>query len=366
LKLPHPPLLPSPKKAVIPSTTRSLVIYPPPREEECDAARPSDITSFRTLVKKRHELMLRQCKKIIFSSSMKYQHLIVLPREDIVWCPVFKAASSSWLNNLLALSYLPREEQERTRERNPKAPLKLVKPISRPIPTASSYQEYLRSRRNKNTAPKSFLIVRHPFTRLVSAYRDKMEKVGINSVDLGYYYKRHGKAMVAKYRREARRRFGEDFFSADNNFGSPVKNSRGKRVEGLPVFWEFVQYVKRSPMADEHWAPVYSYCSPCTLKYETIVHFEHLHDCNESDFLAETIAPLNHTLPESEERRNVHQPEGMTEDELTALYFEQLDEQDVKDLYRVYEKDFLLFGYSFTFRGKMFPSDKLIDLVHLL
>ena len=89
------------------------------------------------------------------------------------------------------------------------------------------------------------------------SYRDKMEKVGINSVDLGYYYKRHGKAMVAKYRREARRRFGEDFFSADNNFGSPVKNSRGKRVEGLPVFWEFVQYVKRSPMADEHWAPVY-------------------------------------------------------------------------------------------------------------
>ena len=43
--------------------------------------------------------------------------------------------------------------------------------------------------------------------------------------------------------------------------------------------------------------------------------------------IRQTIAPLNHTLPESEERRNVHQPEGMTEDELTALYFEQLDEQ---------------------------------------
>ena len=43
--------------------------------------------------------------------------------------------------------------------------------------------------------------------------------------------------------------------------------------------------------------------------------------------ILQTIAPFNHTLPESEERRNVHQPEGMTEDELTALYFEQLDEQ---------------------------------------
>ena len=38
----------------------------------------------------------------------------------------------------------------------------------------------------------------------------------------------------------------------------------------------------------------------------------------------------------------------------------------MKDLYRVYEKDFLLFGYSFTFRGKKFPSQKLMDLVHVL
>ena len=59
------------------------------------------------------------------------------------------------------------------------------------------------------------------------------------------------------FRREAKRRFGESFFSAGNNFGSPLRNSRGRRVEGLPIFWEFVQYVKRSPMADEHWAPVY-------------------------------------------------------------------------------------------------------------
>ena len=38
----------------------------------------------------------------------------------------------------------------------------------------------------------------------------------------------------------------------------------------------------------------------------------------------------------------------------------------MKDLYRVYEKDFLLFGYSFSYRGKKFPEEKVKDLVHLL
>ena len=80
-----------------------------------------------------------------------------------------------------------------------------------------------------------------------------------SNVKTFYYYKRHGRAIVAKYREEAKRRFGEEFFSAANNFGSPIKNTVGKRTEQLPTFWEFVQYVKEKPSGDEHWTPVHRY-----------------------------------------------------------------------------------------------------------
>ena len=71
-----------------------------------------------------------------------------------------------------------------------------------------------------------------------------------------------------------------------------------------------------------------------------------------------TIAPVNHTL-KSQARRNAHK-DSMSAEDLTALYFQQLDEKDVMDLFRVYKYDFLLFGYSFTYGGKRFPQEENI------
>ena len=46
----------------------------------------------------------------------------------------------------------------------------------------------------------------------------------------------------------------------------------------------------------------------------------------------------------------------MTAEEIAALYFEQLDMREVRNLYRIYQYDFLLFGYSFAFEGETFPQ----------
>ena len=80
--------------------------------------------------------------------------------QRLLYCPVFKAASTSWLVNYFKLSNStsdPKEGNLHSKITNlfpPPATFKLRKKI---------YNESVK-----------FIIVRHPFERLVSAYRDKL------------------------------------------------------------------------------------------------------------------------------------------------------------------------------------------------
>ena len=92
--------------------TRKLIIHPPklPFAE--------NMRSFRTEIKRRRELMLCQCKKITRSTSSAelsrnpYRYLHVFDKENIVYCPVIKASTSTWKRNLIRLSYLPKYKKK--------------------------------------------------------------------------------------------------------------------------------------------------------------------------------------------------------------------------------------------------------------
>ena len=98
-----------------------------------------------------------------------------------------------------------------------------------------NYQDTMNNLRNT----MKLLIVRDPWDRLLSAYRDKLE-VG-TTPDQQAFQEAYGKDMVARYRREGVERFGEDWYGA--NYGAPG------RVEGRtlnePTFWEFIQAIIR-------------------------------------------------------------------------------------------------------------------------
>lgn len=57
----------------------------------------------------------------------------------------------------------------------------------------------------------------------MAAFRDKIERIHgkDKNKNKDFYYKVYGKKIVERYRKAALAKFGENFFSAENNYGSP-------------------------------------------------------------------------------------------------------------------------------------------------
>ena len=93
-------------------------------------------------------------------------NLLVLKSRQLVWCPVFKAASTNWMKTIPTLSnYLPAQMQlMKLKLHNPH---ELARRVARPL-SSEALSEYVR----QSPRPVSFVIVRNPIERLLSAYRE--------------------------------------------------------------------------------------------------------------------------------------------------------------------------------------------------
>ena len=200
-----------------------------------------------------------------------------------------------------------------------------------------------------------FIIVRHPFERLVSAFRDKIERW--NDKNERQYGNKFGRYIVELYRDEYIAKFGRESLNESNNLGAILPLNSGSRTEKLPTFWEFVQWFTnhQGSNQDEHWIPIIDYCSVCALKYDYILKFEDYKEEN-LEFLQQ--ADLLKYFPNKNiltQKVNENRPGKLTSLEITKLYFDVLSNEDVEKLYKIYESDFKLFGYTFQFRNLTFP-----------
>jgi len=95
-----------------------------------------------------------------------------------------------------------------------------------------------------------FMVVRHPFVRILSAFRDKLETLAEHNVR---YHMRDAPRMTSR-----------------RTFNSSVADS--------PTFPEFVEYLIRTPpnLMDKHWAPYSKVCLPCNISYSAILRLETL------------------------------------------------------------------------------------------
>ncbi|XP_034482972.1 carbohydrate sulfotransferase 11 isoform X1 [Drosophila innubila] len=233
---------------------------------------------------------------------------LVNKKYHIIWCNVFKAASSSWMFNFNVLagytpSYLHKTKKillNLARERYPRVTL-----------------QELREAQNDSI---TFIIARNPFERLLSAYRDKI----VFALPYSFHDKL-GRSIVRTYRKK------------------PKLIARAGNTK-YPSFPEFVHWlldqVKRGNYIDMHFVSATSFCTPCLIRFDMILKFESLAEDQlyliEKTGLKRVIAPVWRNMGKG----------GRKTEELQQQFYSQLTRQEMMALYEYYQFDFDLFGYD--------------------
>ncbi|XP_043461702.1 carbohydrate sulfotransferase 11-like [Leptopilina heterotoma] len=229
--------------------------------------------------------------------------LIIDVKNGISWCPIYKVASSLWMRRFAKLGGILTNETKERLEEN-------ALQISTIVNNFYNNDEMnINERLQKLKKTKIFLVVRHPFERLLSAYRDKLE----HKEGRDYYYRRFGRHITYKYRK-----------------------NKTENTQSEPLFIEFLEFIVKEKYFDEHWIPYTEACLPCDINYNYILKFETFEE--ESRFLLQQLK-LDDKLHSLEKRNS-------TTKSILKNYYQQIPVKLLKKLYNIYEKDFQLFSYT--------------------
>nr|XP_023026226.1 carbohydrate sulfotransferase 11-like isoform X2 [Leptinotarsa decemlineata] len=237
-------------------------------------------------------------------NTSSLDHILVDHKHKLLYCYVPKVACTNWKRVLMVL----------TGESNA---TNLID-----IPASLAHSENSSLKLSQLDLPQAqsclkdytiFLVARHPFERLLSAYRNKfMDSLPSSK----YFQSRYGRHIIRKYRPHAT--------ISDIKSGANV------------TFREFVLYLlKEGAFSNEHWTPIYNLCLPCSLNYTFIGHYETISEDAKTILNMVGAPPI--TFPVTRY--------GHTKERL-KYYFQQLSIHDIKALYKLYEPDFKLFGYG--------------------
>jgi hypothetical protein len=160
-----------------------------------------------------------------------------------------------------------------------------------------------------------FMIVRDPFERLVSAYRNKWQNK--RNVELHAHL---GKTIIEKYR---------------------YNNTRTVETGNDVSFTEYARYLIDSPAweVNEHWMQYEELCRPCNVKYDFIASI---------DTLSRDVTHAMRQIHASETKHHlVHMRDTpLTKSkQTTADFLKELPKKYFDQLLVIYKTDHELFGY---------------------
>ena len=167
----------------------------------------------------------------------------------------------------------------------------------------------------------SFLFVRHPFERVLSAYRNKLQD---------------------PYDTQYQRAYGSEVLRMLRKNLTDAEYKAGKNV----TFPEFVEYIITThrkhgyDALNEHWNSMHQLCNPCRVKYDFIGKMDSL--IQDSDVVLKELG-WNDRVKFPVKAKDKYKTDLKT---LVKKYFSQIPKDMLKELYKLYEHDFKSFGYS--------------------
>ncbi|KAL0849548.1 hypothetical protein ABMA28_013814 [Loxostege sticticalis] len=264
----------------------------------------------------RQELIQESCQRFPPKWSVEnlpdsqFEHILVDETHKLLYCYVPKVACTNWKRILMILTGKWNDTDV----------------LSIPAYLAHSPGMF----RNLSSVPRperdymldsyhKMIIVRNPFERLLSAYRNKLE----------------GETQSAKYFQD---RVGRRIIKAFRENPSNESLELGHDV----TFREFALFLtnKSEEMADvtnnEHWQPITSLCHPCLIKYSLVGKYETL--LEDSLLTLHTINASNIQFP------RLTRTSGTSEK--LYRYFSQLELPLIRKLYKLYWHDYAIFNYD--------------------
>ncbi|KAM9314721.1 carbohydrate sulfotransferase 12-like [Pholidichthys leucotaenia] len=258
--------------------------------------------------------------------NKELDHLIVDDTHQIIYCYVPKVACTNWKRVMVVLSQSLISPSSGKPYTDPETvPPDLVHNSSLHLTFAKFWHHYGSLSRHlmalKLQHYTKFLFVRDPFVRLISAFRNKFERPNQD------FYRQFGSVMLRRYGNVS----GSLPESAAEAFSSGIR----------PTFQQFITYLldaetERESIFNEHWRQVYRLCHPCQVKYDFVGKLETL-ETDAAHLLK--LLKVDHLL---------HFPSGARNRTAASWekdWFAQIPIMTQRELYKLYEPDFALFGY---------------------
>ncbi|KAJ7305940.1 hypothetical protein JRQ81_010306 [Phrynocephalus forsythii] len=254
--------------------------------------------------------------------NYELNHLIVDDRHGVIYCYVPKVACTNWKRVMIVLSESLMEQGVPYAD-----PLDIPREHVHNTSSHFTFNKFWRrygkfSRHLMKIKLKKytkFLFVRDPFVRLISAFRSKFE------LENDEFYRRFAVPMLKLY---------------SNHTSVPTSVSAAFEAGLRVTFSDFIRYLldprteKLAPF-NEHWRQVYRMCHPCQIEYDFVGKLESLDE--DAAHLLQLLKVDHLRFPPSYRNRTASSWE---ED-----WFASIPVAWRRQLYKLYEADFVLFGY---------------------